>query len=90
MSTQRKPTKKVVTLHLVDASKNDCESVANMLEEWAAMARAGKLRGAVVGALDSDDQPMFAMGGNLRRIPRDAYWLASLLAESVMTRSREV
>ena len=66
-----------------------CTRVASLLDEWASLARAGKLRGIVAGAMDEDMQPLLAVAGVLEHRPRDAYWLAALLEQTLMIRSRE-
>lgn len=66
-----------------------CMRVASLLEEWAALARAGKLRGIVAGAMDEEMQPLLAVAGVLEHRLRDAYWLASLLEKTLMIRSGE-
>lgn len=62
---------------------------ASCLQEWMDKAMRGEIMGFVIGALDKDMNPTFGAAGMLYHKPREAHWVASILANELLKRSRD-
>lgn len=73
------PLKSIATPHHLYTASN--------LREWMEMAMRGEITGIVIGALDKDMNPIFGTAGMLHHKPREAHWVASVLADELLKRS---
>lgn len=61
---------------------------ASTFDEWKQLALNGKIWGAVIGGVDENMTALFGTAGALHHKPRDAHWVASILADELLKRSR--